>query len=683
MPRLPDLNALGARPVPVSRRGVAETPGVSAVGRAVEGLGQTVAKVGEDLAERHDKAQYAIAATASLKASNEQIAGFDTDPDYGSYEKRYRERMAATNQESAKLIGNNQDREAFLAQGNVEIERNLASVGRMARAKLEKAEMSASESAIADTRKLAVEAATPEDRERAVLLGAATYDGLVAKGYMDPNTAQLSKRKFAQGVFYDGIVAKVSQGQPDEAEALLKQLAPRMDENDVIRAGDAIRVRRAGLEAETRRVAAEARAEQAHQTAVLKDQLGAVEQVLNAGGGSVEDRYKIAQQYRALGDVSKATEWQIKGDSYVAVQGTRDWTLPQMDSQIVALTAKQGSKGGLTATEAAQLNGLKEQRSQSASRITQPGGALLQYQYATGKPITPIDLEDPATLSLRASEATAAAAKYGRAAVEPLLPEEVEPLKDLIATGDPAQKAKALQIIAGFKSPRAIAGAARQVTGESDGAFRVAATRVLAPNGREVANAILGGGDALKANPGLWQKPNDDGKLVTAEADAQALFAEYLPALAGLGPNAANDTYEAAKAFYGAKMNAAGQTQFAGGAWRNAIETVIGRYSKAGAMYGGTSQFQGHRVVVPEGWTGEGLFRRIARATPDDWAKAGGGKVPVWPDGSKVYTGQLRELVPVWLGGTSYGFRSPKTNSFLPKKDGGPFIIDAAKVPWR
>jgi hypothetical protein len=472
--------------------------------------------------------------------------------------------------------------------------------------------------------------------------------------------------------FFDGQIER----NPANAIALIDRgLASSLDPNVVDQLRDE-------ANAAIQSIQARARAEAAHQTAVQKDQLGAVEQQLNAGGGTAQDRLALAQRYRQLGDESKAAQWELKAVEFSAVQGTKDLTVPQMDAAISTLTAKQG-QGGLTGAEAATLSGLKDQRAQAAARLTQSGGALLQLEYATGKPLSPLDFRNPATIQRRASEARAAAQKYGRK-IEPLLPDEARQLQDMVASGDPAQQTRALNAIGAFGAPDAIRGAAGQITDSGDGAFRVAATRVLAPNGPQVVGHILQGGTALKANPQVWQKPNDSGKLVSAEDDARALFAEYLPALAGLGPNAANDTYEAAKAFYASKMNAAGQTQFAGGAWRNAIETVIGAYSNGGTSYGGSALYQGaHRVVIPEGWTGEGLFRRLARAKTEDWVTASGGRDPMWPDGSKVYPSQLRELVPVWMGGTTYAFRSPKTNNLLPSKRGGPFTIDAAKVPWR
>lgn len=477
--------------------------------------------------------------------------------------------------------------------------------------------------------------------------------------------------------FLDGQIER----DPHNALALLDQgVGAKLDPNIVDQLRDE-------AHAAIRSQEAQARAEASHQTAVQKDRLGAIEQGLEAGGGTAQDRFAVAQQYAQLGDQSKAAEWQRKGLEFGVVQGTKDWTIPQMDATIVQLIAKQGGKEGLTAAEAAQLNGLRAQRAQSAARLNQPGGALLQLQYATGKPVAPLDYRNPATLRQRANDATAAAQTYGRGIVEPLLPEEVKPLQDLLAKGDVASRAQALRIITAFGSPAAIRGAAGQITGDGDGAFKVAATRSLGPAGSSVAMHILGGPDALKANPGVWQaaNPNDPTKLVPAEDPARAIFNEYIPALAGLGPDAANDTYEAAKDYYASKMTAAGKTQFNADTWRQAVDTVIGGYNQDGQGYrGGTAMFQGqHRVVIPEGWTGEGLFRRFARATGDDWAKAGGGHDPVWPDGSKVYSGQLSQLVPVWVGGTSYVFRSPKTGNFLGTRAGQPFRIDAAKVPWR
>lgn len=689
MARLPDSGDLGSRPVPVSRRGVSSNPAAGAVGYAAAGVGNELAQVGEgQLREQKQKAdatRFALAGTAVLKASNDTLAGFDTDQDYTTFEQRYRSGMQTATEAASKIISP-EDRALFTAQTGQDIERGAAQATRLSQSKASATEIAAVQETTLINRTLAVNAADPKDREQAIRMTGDAWNGLATKGYIDPATARTKQREFVNQVGFDVVDRDVAASDLKAAQEHLTQYAPMMDEKDVTRAAENIRIRQAGIDAEARRVAAEGRAEAAHQTAVVRDQLGAIEQGFNDGSGTVEDRMKLAQQYHAIGDESKAAEWVQKGTEFAAVQSTRGESLPQMDAQIAALVSKQGGKG-LNAAEAAQLKGLQDQRAQSAMRLNQPGGALLQLQYATGKPVAPLDANNPTSFRQRASSAAAAAQTYGRAIVEPLLPEEVKPLQDLLAKGDIASRTQALRIITGFGSPAAIRGAAAQITGDGDGAFKVAATRSLGPAGSSVAMHILGGADALKANPGIWQaaKPDDPTKLIPAENAARAIFNEYIPALAGLGPDAARDTYDAAKDYYASKMTAAGKSQFNADTWRQAVDTVIGGYNQDGVGYrGGTAMFQGaHRVVIPEGWTGEGLFRRLARATGDDWAKAGGGQDPIWPDGSKVYSGQLSQLVPVWVGGTSYVFRSPKTGNFLGTRSGRPFRIDAAKVPWR
>lgn len=54
MPRLPDLNTLGARPVPQSRRGIASQD-TTAVGRGLQSLGGAMGQVAEDIEKRNDE----------------------------------------------------------------------------------------------------------------------------------------------------------------------------------------------------------------------------------------------------------------------------------------------------------------------------------------------------------------------------------------------------------------------------------------------------------------------------------------------------------------------------------------------------------------------------------------------------------------------------------------------------
>src|SRR3546814_4753384 len=106
-------------------------------------------------------------------------------------------------------------------------------------------------------------------------------------------------------------------------------------------------------------------------------------------------------------------------------------------------------------------------------------------------------------------------------------------------------------------------------------------------------------------------------------------------------PDYAADVYDAARNLYIARMTQAGRTAWDDNAWRTAISTALGGYRHNGVLYGGFASFKGNPVSLPPGWTSDGLFRRLARASGKDWSKATVSSAPVWPDGSAVYSGQI------------------------------------------
>lgn len=427
---------------------------------------------------------------------------------------------------------------------------------------------------------------------------------------------------------------------------------------------------RRGASIEQRRVEAEANAQAAHELKLQREQLATVRANLDTGAGTPGDWMGLAARYEAIGDTSAAAEARAKGTEMAAAVGYRGATLPQLDGRINALVAKQGN-AGLTPAEASELKGMQSLRQQQSERLNQPGGALLQTQFATGKPLSPLNLSDPASMQRRSAEALAAAKTYGRAAVEPLLSEEVKPLRDL-AQGGPAERLQALQAIAGFRDPAAILGAARQISGRDDGSFRIAATFLNAPGGADLVRGILNGPDALRAH-----------QQVFAAEKAKKVFDQYAGvALAGMPADYASDTFDAAKHFYAYRMAQAGASGWSEDAWRGAVEATLGGYTQGGEHKGGTALFNSQRVIIPSGWTAEGVFRRFARASGPEWSKAAGNAQPQWPDGSQVTATELRGLLPVYVGGTRYAFRT-RAGNFLGVKGGGTFVVDAAQVPWK
>jgi hypothetical protein len=83
MPRLPDLNALGARPVPQSRRGIASQD-TTAAGRGLQALGGSIGQVAEDIEKRNDEQ----AVFESRRALNEWESRKIFDPEQGAVTKR-------------------------------------------------------------------------------------------------------------------------------------------------------------------------------------------------------------------------------------------------------------------------------------------------------------------------------------------------------------------------------------------------------------------------------------------------------------------------------------------------------------------------------------------------------------------------------------------------------------------
>lgn len=416
---------------------------------------------------------------------------------------------------------------------------------------------------------------------------------------------------------------------------------------------------RNGAQVEVRRTEAVARAEAAHQTAIAKDELGAVEGNLNSGAGSYQDRIGVAQRYEAIGDKSKAAEWRGKAAEFSAVQGSRDWTLPQMDTRLAALDAKRNA-GGLSAPEAHEYNGLKDQRTATQGRLSQDGGALLQLQYATGKPVAPLDPSDPASLAARGRQARVAASTYGRYAVEPILQAELPAFKDMMANGANG-RLQAVDAIRAFGDARTIAGAARQMAGADDGTFRIAA---LMP--RDVARDVLRGGDALKAAPQVWNE-----RTATNDFDKW-----YGRALSWVGGSYRTDIFQAAKAFYAQRASDGGEDAYNPGKFAQAIETVLGRTSNG---KGGVARTERGIVLAPAGMDPKVMLQTFARAAPADYARAADGRTPRWSDGSTMTVQQFRQLLPTQVADGHYGFRGPN-GQLVHDDQGNPYTVDLSRL---
>lgn len=473
------------------------------------------------------------------------------------------------------------------------------------------------------------------------------------------------------GARRDVALARIMNIGPEAGQAYYEKHVDTFTPDDARAVQNAVRVRQAAIEAEQRRVEAEKRAAESLQRRESKEQLDTLRVSLETGAGDSGDWEALATGYADIGDASAAQQARIRGAEVKAVEKYRGSSLTEIDERLNELDAITGRRA-LTPAEAAERNGLRSHRQQTESRLNQPGGLMAQMQTATGQPVTP--LTDDASYQRRAGQAAASARRYGRFEVQPLTEAEIPGLRDLVATGSQGRM-KALETIAKFRDPKAIKGAAAQIATKEDGAFRIAATLMGLPGGTSVARDVLRGVDAEKTNGSVFQVQQ-----------ARLLFNRHVgPALAAT-PDYASDVFDAARSFYIARMTQHGKTGWSDDAWNTAVESVLGGTRNAnGVMTGGFTRIHGVPVVLPSGWTNEGLARRVSRATGPQWSAASVNGNPVWPDGSPVYSAQLRNMVPVRVGDTLYAFRDRAEPGLIQSKSkpGQPFTVDVAKLPWQ
>lgn len=478
-----------------------------------------------------------------------------------------------------------------------------------------------------------------------------------------------------------GVPAEIREGLIEERERAVaigfltgvvdrspKQIATLLNTgrfDDLVSPQDQERLRQ-GADVEIRRTEAAARAEAAAALAAKREELATRRAELDTGAGTPQDRAALAQDFQSIGDTSTAVEQAAKSVSDAAAIGWRSAKLVEMDARISTLQGKRNG-GGLSTSEAAELTGLSDLRSQSASRLNGPGGALAQYLFATGKALPPLDPGNPDAMRQRAQLAAAAAAQYGRTVVEPITEAELPTFRDLMGQGATG-KVRALEAIRRFGDARAIAGAARQMAGSDDGDFRIAAT--LSP---QVARDVLLGPDRLKTQPGV----------LDAKAAARVLSTYYGSVLRQVGSGYDVDVLSAAQNFYVSRMVARGETTWDPGRFAEAIETVMGRRPAAdGTMRGGVARTPQGLVVVPPDRTPEALMRTFARAGEPDYRAAAGGRAPRWGDGSPMTLGQVRGLLPTYRGNGRYGFRA-RDGRLIPNDKGGVYEVDIYQMRAR
>lgn len=195
MARIPDVNDLG-RNIPQVARG-AVSADLTAPGRALEGFGQAVSQIGEVMAQKEDKFNYAEAQSAFLKRKTEIMASFDGDNDYTTFGDRFNQQIAKAREDSLAMIRNSNDQRAFQIESNNDITRGYEQIRGLARNKEVDAGIASLNQTITSNREAALSSRDEQTRESFVRATSDAIEGAFSRGYISAQQVQEIKQKSA------------------------------------------------------------------------------------------------------------------------------------------------------------------------------------------------------------------------------------------------------------------------------------------------------------------------------------------------------------------------------------------------------------------------------------------------------------------------------------------------------
>lgn len=229
MPRLPDLDSLGARPVPQGPRGTSSVRNAGAVGDAAAQLGAQVAQIGQGMIVKEDKLNYAAARATLLKADVQARQELQDDPDYETYGARYTEKMKAARDQAAGMIKSNSDRALFQAESNVDVERGLGEINGFARGKRVAAQKGTLAQTLIDLTETGSSALDDATREQTIHSMNEAIDGALTAGIITPEEAVSKRRSAVQSYVSQLWNARISRGDIDGATTILEANRGRLD----------------------------------------------------------------------------------------------------------------------------------------------------------------------------------------------------------------------------------------------------------------------------------------------------------------------------------------------------------------------------------------------------------------------------------------------------------------------
>jgi len=205
MPRLPDIDSLGARPVPQGPRGTSSVRNAGAVADAASQLFGQVAAVGEQALERQDQMSAATAKSEFLRSKIALESSLSQDTDFATKGKRYDEEIKKIAESTAATIGNRRYAEAFKAEIAPDIERGRASIAANVFEGLRGEKRAGLNSSVEANHQAYLAAQTPEDRIRIVESTINLTNTARDTGVISPQEAETLQRNSRETFAVDAL----------------------------------------------------------------------------------------------------------------------------------------------------------------------------------------------------------------------------------------------------------------------------------------------------------------------------------------------------------------------------------------------------------------------------------------------------------------------------------------------
>lgn len=196
MAKIPDISAFGERPIPQARAPRVVDQSGAILNDATEQLAGKVTHAAQQILVREDQAQFAQARSQLLQADIATRRELENDPDWSTYETRYREKMSKAVEGATTQIRSKFDRTTFDQESRLDVERGAGAVREIAKRKEVDVGRAALDNTLASNRSSALDASDEATRASLINTSAEAIRGARQKGYLGAEEAAGVQRKW-------------------------------------------------------------------------------------------------------------------------------------------------------------------------------------------------------------------------------------------------------------------------------------------------------------------------------------------------------------------------------------------------------------------------------------------------------------------------------------------------------